>query len=309
MSFVHISVPDLISNTMFPVLAAKELGCFDDEGVQVDVQLHTGIRAIEALRDGSVEFCASGADQPLALFPGWRGVKLLAATAQGTPFLLVLRADLGVRRNDLRALRRHRIGAAPEPARVLMHLLDQAGIDTTAEEIEIVPIPGAAVAGVSTGVTAARALADGKLDGFWANALGAQVAIHWGIGEVMVDVRRGDGPPGAGSYTFSALATTDAQIERNPRTVEAVIRAVARAQAALRSEPTRARVVGERLFPALEAELIERVIQRDVIFYDASITHETFAHLSEFAQSVGLLHEPAPYDQVVATNLRSLWSA
>jgi hypothetical protein len=47
MSVVHISVPDLISNTMFPVLAAKELGCFDEEGVQVDVRLHAGIRAIE----------------------------------------------------------------------------------------------------------------------------------------------------------------------------------------------------------------------------------------------------------------------
>ena len=201
MSVVHIAVPDLVSNSMFPVLAAWELGFFDEEGTQVDVQLHAGFRAIEALRDESVEFVASGADQPLALFPEWRGVKLLAATAQGTPFLLVLRADLGVRRNDLRALRRLRIGAAPEPGRVLTHLLAQAGIDTATEEIEIVAIPGTTEAGVSTGVTAARALADGKLDGFWANALGAQVATHWGIGQVIVDARRGDGPPGAGSYT------------------------------------------------------------------------------------------------------------
>ena len=86
MSVVSISVPDLISNTMFPVLAAKELRCFDEEGVQVDVQLHTGIRAVQALHDGSVEFCATGAEQPLALFPEWRGVRLLAAVARGTPF-------------------------------------------------------------------------------------------------------------------------------------------------------------------------------------------------------------------------------
>ena len=309
MTLIRISVPDLVSNTMFPVLAAKELGCFDEEGIQVDVQLHTGFRSIDALRDGSVEFCASGADQPLALFPEWSGVKLLAASAQGTPFLLVLRADLAVGRNDLRALRGLRIGAAPEPGRVLTHLLAEAGIATATEEIEIVPIPGTAGAGVSTGVTAARALADGKLDGFWANALGAQVAVHWGIGQVIVDARRGDGPPGAGSYTFSAMATTEAQIQRDSRSVEAVIRAVVRAQAALRAEPTRARVVGGRLFPTLEAELIEQVIQRDVDFYDASITQETFAHLSQFAQSVGLLHEPVDYDQVVATNFRNLWSA
>jgi ABC-type nitrate/sulfonate/bicarbonate transport system substrate-binding protein len=146
------------------------------------------------------------------------------------------------------------------------------------------------------------------LDGFWANALGAQVAVHWGIGDVIVDARRGDGPPGAGSYTFTALATTEAQIERIPRTVEAVVQAVVRAQAALRAEPARATDVGRRLFPPLEAELIEKVIQRDVVFYDASITQEMFAQLSHFAHSVGLLHELVPYGQVVATNLRDLWS-
>ena len=52
------------------------------------------------------------------------------------------------------------------------------------------------------------------------------MAVHRGIGEVILYARRGDGPPGAGNYTFTALATTEAQIQHNPRTVEAVIRAV-----------------------------------------------------------------------------------
>jgi len=68
MADVCISVPDFTSNTMFPVLAAKVLGFFDEEGVQVDVQLRTGFQAIQALHDGSVEFCASGADQPWGSF-------------------------------------------------------------------------------------------------------------------------------------------------------------------------------------------------------------------------------------------------
>jgi hypothetical protein len=48
MSVVSITVPDLISNTKFSLLAAKELGCFDEEGVHVDVELRTGIRAVQA---------------------------------------------------------------------------------------------------------------------------------------------------------------------------------------------------------------------------------------------------------------------
>ena len=117
----------------------------------------------------------------------------------------------------------------------------------------------------------------------------------------------GDGPPGAGNYTFTALATTEAQIQRNPRTVEAVIRAVVRAQAALRAEPARARDVGARLFPTLEAELIDQVIQHDVAFYSASITEEAIEQVSQFAQSEGLVSRPVPYDDVVATAFRDLW--
>jgi ABC-type nitrate/sulfonate/bicarbonate transport system substrate-binding protein len=191
---------------------------------------------------------------------------------------------------------------------VLNHLLRQAGIDAAAQGVQIVPVPGTAEAGASTGVSAARALAEGQLDGFWANALGAQVAVYWGIGDVILDARRGDGPPGAGNYTFTALATTDAQIQRNPRTVEAVIRAVVRAQAALRAEPARARDVGGRLFPTLEAMLIDQVVERDVVFYNSSITQEAIDQLNQFAQSVGLLLGPVPYDDVVATVFRDVWS-
>ena len=235
-------------------------------------------------------------------------MRLLAAVAQGTPFLLVLRSDLAAQRNDLRALRGLRIGAGPEPARVLNHLLGQAGIDAAALGLQIVPVPGIAEAGASAGVNAARALAEGQLDGFWANALAAQVAVHWGIGDVILDARRGDGPPGAGNYTFTALATTEAQIDRNPRTVEAVVRAVVRAQAALRAEPARARGVGGRLFPTLEAELIRQVIQRDVVFYSASITEEAIEQLNQFAHSEGLLSGFVPYEHIVATAFRDLWS-
>ena len=201
-----------------------------------------------------------------------------------------------------------RIGAAPAPGRVLKHLLQQAGIDSEKERIEIVPIPGTSGPGVSTGVTAARALADGQLDGFWANALGAQVAVHLGVGDVIVDSRRGEGPPGAGNYTFAALATTESKIESDPRAVEAVIRAVVRAQGVLREEPSRAVDIGSHLFPGLEGELIGQVIQRDAEFYDASISEDAVAQLSRFAHAVGLLPKPAAYTQVVATRFRHVWS-
>ena len=51
-------------------------------------------------------------------------------------------------------------------------------IDLERDNIRIAPVPGAMGAGVNFGVTAARALADRKIDGFWANGMGAEVAVQ-----------------------------------------------------------------------------------------------------------------------------------
>src|SRR5439155_1761877 len=82
----------------------------------------------------------------------------------------------------------------------------------------------------------AAALERGDVDGFWANALGSETAVRRGVGKVVVDVRRGDGPPGAGQYTFAALSTTDALIARDPERVAAAVRAIVRAQRMLKKE-------------------------------------------------------------------------
>ncbi len=68
------------------------------------------------------------------------------------------------------------------------------------------------------GVMAAQALEDGKLDGFWANGMGAEVAVRGGYGTVVIDVRRGDGPKAAFNFTAATIATTDALIARSPDT-------------------------------------------------------------------------------------------
>ncbi len=48
---------------------------------------------------------------------------------------------------------------------------------------------------------AAQALAEGKIDGFWANGMGAEVAQRSGAGTLVLDIRRGDGPKACFNYT------------------------------------------------------------------------------------------------------------
>lgn len=306
---MRIAVPDLISNSYFPAVAAVELGFFKEEGIDAEVELLFPVpRTMEALRDGALDFVAGSAHATLHAFPEWRGAKLLAALAQRMYWKLVLRADLGAQRGEIQAVKGLRIGAAPGPDAGLRRLLIEAGIDPERDGVHIAPVPGTGEANASFGVTAARALEEGKIDGFWANAMGAEVAVRGGVGTVVLDVRRGDGPPAAALYTFPALVTTERLIERDPDAVAAAIRAIVKTQGALTADPGRATEVGRRIFPPLEADLIAGLIERDLPYYDPTISEDAVLGLNRFAQDIALLSKPVPYERVVATQFRELWT-
>jgi len=318
---MKLAVPDLISNSYFPAVAAVELGYFAQEGLDVSLELIFPVdKAYAALRDGAVDFVGGSAHSALAAFPGWRGVKLLCAQAQGMYWFLVMRSDLGARRGEIDAVKGRSIGAAPWVEMGLRRLLAEAGIDIVRDRVTIAPVPGlrraeaapaaqagAAGAGVNFGVTAARALADRKIDGFWANGMGAEVAIRSGAGTLVLDVRRGDGPKPCFDYTFAAIAATDALIARAPGTAEAAVRAIVATQRALAADPGRATEVGRKLFPPDEAGLIAELIRRDLPYYDAAISERTVSGMNAFARDMGILAGEAAYEDVVAVRFRHIW--
>jgi ABC-type nitrate/sulfonate/bicarbonate transport system substrate-binding protein len=305
---MKVAVPDLISNSYFPAAAAVELGFFAREGLDVSLELIFPVdKAYMALRDGQVDFVAGSAHSALAAFPQWDGVKLLCAQAQGMYWFLVMRKELGAKRGDVEIVKGRRIGAAPWVDMGLHRLLIDAGIDLTRDGVTIAPVPGAVGTSINFGVTAAKALEDGKIDGFWANGMGAEVAVRGGAGTIVLDVRRGDGPKQAFNYTMASVATTDRLIRESPDAAAAAVRAIVNTQAALREDVALATEVGRKLFPASEAELIADVIRRDLPYYDASISPEFVAGMNRFAQAEAILTDDVPYEQVVATGFASLW--
>ena len=308
-STLRIAITDLVSNSYFPVLAAEELGFYRAEGLDAHVELVMPLgETFAQLRDGRAAFVADGVHDALVVWPEWTGLKIAMAVQQGTPWLLVLRADLGAPRGDLAALKGLRIAAAQGPGFALRGLLTEVGLDLARDGITLCALPGAEAAGISYGVTAARALATRTIDGFWANAMGAAVAVSRGVGTIHLDVRRGDPPAGARHYSFGGLITTADVIAREPDMATAVVRAVVATQKALREAPARAAEVGRRRFPPEEAALITALVERDAPFYDPSITAETVAALTRFARDVGLLRGAVSYEELVATGLRPLWA-
>src|SRR2546422_1438173 len=250
---MRIAVPDLVTNSYFPALAAEELGLYRAEGVDAHVDL-----------------------------------------------LAAVRGDVG-------AVKGLRIGAAPGPDAALRRLLAEAGIDLERDKVHVARISGAERPGVSFGVLAAEALESRQIDGFWANALVSETAVRRGVGRIIVDVRRGDGPPGAGRFTFAALVTTEALIDRDPEAVAAVVRGIVSAQHRLREDPRRATEGGRRRFPPAAADMIAALVERDLPFYDPVIDEDAVQAMSEFSIALGLIQEKVPYDRVVATRFRDLW--
>jgi len=223
-----------------------------------------------------------------------------------------MRADLGIARGELAALKGRRIGAAPWVEMGLRGLLTAAGLEPRRNDIHIGPVPGATgpgvdLASVNFGLTAAQALENGTIDGFWANGMGTEIAVTSGVGTIVLDVRRGDGPPGCFDYTMPVLATTDRLIERSPETAAAAVRALVATQQALKADVARATEVGNKRFPPREAGLIARVVERDLPFYDAAISEASVAAINDFARHMSVLDEDVPYSEVVATRFRDLW--
>ncbi len=309
---LKLAVPDLISNSYFPAAAAVELGFFKQEGLDVDLELIFPVdKCYAALRDGTIDFVGGSAHSALSAFPEWKGAKLLCAQAQGMYWFLVMRADLNPQKGDLDIIKGRNIGAAPWVNMGLQRLLINAGYDLERDQIRIAPVPGAAPGSgpVNFGLTAAKALEDGKIDGFWANGMGTEVAVTRGVGKVVLDIRRGDGPKGCFNYTMASIATSDVIIEKEPEIAAAAVRAIVATQKALKADVSLATKVGRALFPEQEAGLIARLIERDLPYFDASITQDFVSGMNQFSREVGILKGDPSFENVVATQFSQFWTA
>jgi ABC-type nitrate/sulfonate/bicarbonate transport system substrate-binding protein len=260
---------------------------------------------MSALRDGEVDAVAAAAHDTLFAFPAYKGARQVVALSQGTPWLLVLRSDISANRGDLQAVKGLRIAAGRGPDAALKQLLLKAGIDPEKDNVRIGPI--AITPGNSFGASVAKALEVREIDGFWANAVGSEIAVQRGVGKIVVDVRRGDGPPVAKHFTFASLTTTDALITRDFEVVAATVRAIVKAQQTLKKDPDRAKEVGRRRFHPDATNVISSIVERDLPFYDPVIYEEAIIATNKFAQSLGLLTSQVPYEQVVDIRFRELW--
>ena len=303
---MRLTVSDVVSPSYFVAIAAVELGYFRAEGLDVEFGLPSADPA-ESLRDGSLDFLGNSAYGGLRAFPDWQGAKLLCALSHHGYWFLAVRSDLDARQGDVNTLKGLRISATPGPGMALKRLLLDAGLDLERDHIQIVGAPPHDPR-ASWSRLGVQAIQEGLADAYWGNAMRAELGVRDGIAKVLIDVRRGDGPPAARNYTFPALITSDRVVDAHPEAAAGAVRAVVKTQQALKADPSLATQVGRRWFPPEEAELIAELVRRDAPFYEATISEEAVAGVNQFAQDVGLLSGPVPFERVVATQFMHLWN-
>jgi ABC-type nitrate/sulfonate/bicarbonate transport system substrate-binding protein len=300
---MRLTVSDVVSPSYFVATAAVELGYFKEEGVDVEF-VWTPEDTPNAFYNGDVDFVGGSAYTSLMAFPQWKGAKMLCALSQYTYWFLAMRADLNAKRGDVNAVKGRRLSAAGRPGLVLEHVLKDAGLDLERDHITLVQPPQPPDTWARVG---ADAIEQDLADGFWGNAMRVEYAVRRGLATVLLDIRRGDGPPAARRYTFAALLTTDRLIEQHPEAAAGAVRAIVKTQRALKADPSLATQAARRLFPAEETELIAALIARDAEFFDPTIDEESVALAAKFAQDMGLLSGPVRYEDVVATQFAPLW--
>src|SRR5262249_56042389 len=103
------------------------------------------------------------------------------------------------------------------------------------------------------------------------------------------------------------VATPTARTGRPAKPAAAAVRAMVKAQAALKENVARATEIGRKLFPPSEAELIAELIRRDLPYYDPSISRDFVAGMNQFSRDVGILAGEGPYEGVVPTQVSHFW--
>ncbi len=247
---MKVVIPDLVSNSYFPTIAAVEMGSFKEEEIDAELELIFPVdKCYQALLDGKADFVGGSSHSAPSGFPEWQGVKFLGALAQHTYWFLIMRSDLNVKRGDVNAVKGRRIGAAPMIDIGLIEMLKEYGIDPKRDNVQIAPPPMPAnPAGVSFGVDAARAMEEGRSTASgptaWApKSRSSAASARWCWTRGAATARR------AGAATPWCAGNPRRRDREDAGQAAAAVRALVKTQKALKADPKRATKVGEKWFP------------------------------------------------------------
>jgi len=287
--------------TFLALYAADQLGYFKAEGLSPQfADFEGGAEVTTALVGGSIDLAGTYVERPMILAEKGFASKSLLAILNRNPIFLVLRKSLPA--TDVKGLKGTKLGmtrAGSATDLALRALLRDAGLE---------PDRDVAVIAVGSSTSAAAALRAGQIDGFMGGEPGGAVIVHQlKIGRYFIEPLRDQGPKFLSYMTFPTLQASDRYIQANAKTVERVVRAVAKTQKRLREDPEAGVRVAQKIFPALDVELLRSIIALQRPSYIPTMTEEAIRAANQFQKQAGVVKNEYPYDKLVAVQFKPQW--
>ena len=224
---VKIAIGGTTFLQFLPVMLADRLGYFKDEGINlriVDVQ--GGARALESLMAGAVDVTAGSFDHTIQMQAKRRPIVGLVLFSRFPGIVIGVRTDLADRYTGPASLKGMTIGVSSPGSQTnfaVSYMMIRAGLQAS----------DASYFGVGAGSGAIAAIQQKQIDAI-SNADPVMTKLaDAGQVRIVVDTRTAEGNDAAfgGPYPSGAIYSNRAFIEKNPRTVQALVNAVARALA------------------------------------------------------------------------------
>ncbi|QJR13155.1 hypothetical protein DSM104443_04250 [Usitatibacter rugosus] len=208
-----------------PLSVAERKGYFKEEGLEVEIpDFAGGAKALQALVGGSADMVSGAYEHTINMVAKKQPIKAVVLQAKYSSIVLLLPKDKAAKYKNGKDLKGLKVGVTAPGSSTNMfvnNLLAKDGLKPT--DISVV--------GVGTGAGAFAAMEKGEIDAMsnldpvisQLEATGKYVAVADSRTEKgMKDIYGGD-------YHASVIYITDEYIKKNPRTVQAVVNAMVRA--------------------------------------------------------------------------------
>ncbi len=256
---VRVLLPDRDNLQYMAFWIALGAGYFRDEGIDIALSIPDAPEQVnEYLRRADSEVAVLPPPRYLELIAARFPLVLVANLLRNDPIDLVVRRSVLTERRlsrsmplkaRLEGLRGLRLGIAPNPPTRLRALFDANGLDAD-RDVQIV---------ILRGPEQNYAFGEGRVDALYAHTPYLETAIVDQDAELLVDQSGGDVPLLA-MRQIHALVCTRALVERDPSTVTALVRAVARAERLVHTAKGAAVEALLRIFGSMDKRKVETIV-------------------------------------------------
>ncbi len=290
-----------------PLYLAVQAGYFDDEGVDMNVQIvSSGALASAALVSGEVQAVAGASTDNLTSYE--RQIETIVIAGYVTSLMMDLAASnsflqkTGLTRESplkdrVTALKGTKLGVssvAGAPTQFAKYLLKAYGLNPETDAEYIV---------VGSGPTKVAALRQEQVDVFIAGQPDAQTAERQGIGKVYVVM--GQEIPIFKDFVYETLTVTKDWVAKNPEPAQRIARALGRANNHIQNDFDDSKRILKSVLPGAVPEIVDQVMaeNRGAFAMDARMTESGWKNAVEVHLASGAIKTNVPTQEgVIWTN-------